>query len=115
LHKLTGSKCYYAAALQAARYARTNLCYEGVLPAYRGGDVSGFNGIFVRWMARFANDQHLWPEFHPWLLDNADAAWRVRRSDNLSWHRWRTSTPDQVLNSWSCSDSVVILQVVPPQ
>ncbi|HWH71328.1 MAG TPA: glycoside hydrolase family 76 protein, partial [Candidatus Sulfotelmatobacter sp.] len=115
LYKLTGTNAYYEAALQAARYAQTNLGYGGILPVYGGGDAAGFNGIFVRWMARFAKDQHLWSEFHPWLLQNAEIAWRVRRADNLSWHKWSTPTPDQVLNSWSCSDTVVILQVVPPK
>jgi hypothetical protein len=33
----------------------------------------------------------------------------------LSWSRWRQPTPSGRLYSWSCSSTVVLLQVVPPQ
>ncbi|MGA2246306.1 MAG: glycoside hydrolase family 76 protein [Verrucomicrobiota bacterium] len=107
---------YTKEAKRAADFTKNTLCQEGILPAYgREGDAAGFNGIFVRWLARFMNDHRLQRNYQAWLQANADAAWRCRRaSDDLSWSNWLEQTPAGPLNSWACSSSVVILQVVPP-
>ena len=115
LWKFTGDTNYLSDALLAANFTRSFLSNDGNLPVYGNGDVAGFNGIFVRWMSHFATDDHLWPQFHGWLLGNANSAWQVRRSDNLSWQDWNSPTPDGTLNSWNCSSSVVVLQVIPPE
>lgn len=100
----------------AADYAKNVLCKHGILPGYdQGGDGGGFNGICVRWLARFMRERRLENKYLDWLKRNADAAWKIRRkSDNLTWSRWPQPTPEGPLNSWACSSSVVILQVVPP-
>lgn len=89
-----------------------------ILPQYREtGDSAGFNGIFLRWMSRFMRDRNLQDTYLPWLQANAAAAWNARRlSDNISWCRWLGPTPanKMTLQSWSCSPTVVALQVVPP-
>ncbi|HEX3625765.1 MAG TPA: glycoside hydrolase family 76 protein [Verrucomicrobiae bacterium] len=113
LWKLTGNTNYLADASLAANYTRHVLSWDSTLPAYGSGDTAGFNGIFMRWTARFLNDSHLWPQFYSWMSLNADAAWRVRRADNLSWQDWTSPTPPGTLDSWNCSDTVVALQVVP--
>jgi predicted alpha-1,6-mannanase (GH76 family) len=114
LFKLTGDTNYFNDAVLAANFTRDRLSHGKNLPAAgRTGDGGGFNGIFLRWMARFANDNNLWPQYYGWLNDNANAAWNVRRADNLSWGNWNQPTPDGTMDSWNCSDSVVILQVVP--
>ena len=115
LWKLTGDTNYLSDALLAAQFMRDTVCRGGTLPVYGSGDADGFNGIFMRWLARFVNDDHLWPQFYPWMSANANAAWHVRRADNLSWNDWNTPTPTGTLDSWKCSDTVVILQVVPPK
>ena len=99
----------------AADFTKNVLCRDGLLPGYSPtGDTSGFNGICVRWLARFMKERGLESTYEKWLQANADAAWHVRRAaDNLSWPRWREATPPGVLDSWACSSSVVILQVVP--
>jgi predicted alpha-1,6-mannanase (GH76 family) len=100
----------------AADFTRDHLCQHGLLPAYgSAGDASGFNGIFARWLARFMKDHRLQPNYQAWLQTNADAAWHCRRAaDQLAWSNWAEPTPGGELNSWPCSSSVVILQVVPP-
>lgn len=113
LWKLTGNTNYLTDALLAANFSRRVLSWDSTLPVYGAGDAAGFNGIFMRWMARFLNDSHRWPQFYDWMSLNADAAWRVRRADNLSWQDWTSPTPSGTLDSWNCSDSVVALQVVP--
>jgi predicted alpha-1,6-mannanase (GH76 family) len=113
LAELTGDKTYLADAEKAADYTRDKLCATGILPGYGGGDGSGFNGIFVRWLAKFVGDNHLWPKYHAWMLQNANAALNGRRPDNLAWNRWQTATPDGTLRAWACADTVVIMQLVP--
>jgi predicted alpha-1,6-mannanase (GH76 family) len=113
LWQLTGETNYLNDALLAARFTRYQLSRNGTLPAYGNGDAAGFNGIFMRWLARFVNDDNLWPKFYPWMFANANAAWSVRRADNLSWQDWNWPTPSGKLDSWNCSDTVVTLQVVP--
>jgi predicted alpha-1,6-mannanase (GH76 family) len=115
LGKLTEDKSYFADAEKSVDYTRDTLCASGILPGYRGGDAAGFNGIFVRWMAQFTTDNHLWPKYHDWMSRNANTAWASRRADNLSWNRWRIPTPHRPLRAWACADTVVILQVVPLQ
>lgn len=115
LWKLTGDTNYLNDALLAAKFTRDVLSAGNNLPVYGNGDAAGFNGIFIRWMARYLNDAHLWPQFYPWMSANANAAWRVRREDNLSWQNWNEPTPEGKLNSWNCSDTVVALQVVPAE
>ncbi|HEV2207721.1 MAG TPA: glycoside hydrolase family 76 protein [Verrucomicrobiae bacterium] len=104
-------------AVLAANYTRDTLAVSGLLPRYgAGGNNSGFNAIFLRWMARFVRDRGLVATYEPWLQDNANAAWNVRRSsDNLSWCQWQRPTPeDRRLRSWDCIASVEALAVVQP-
>jgi hypothetical protein len=101
----------------AADYTRDALCRHEILPVYRqDGDAAGFNGICVRWIAKFMKQRGLQSSYQKWLEANADAAWASRRaSDNLAWSRWSEPTPDIPLYAWACSSSVVIMQVVPPE
>ena len=72
------------------------------------GDGGGFNGIGVRWIARFMKDRGEQATFEPWLQKNAEAAWQARRvPDNLSWCRWPQPTPEDKRFSWGCSSAVV--------
>ena len=107
---------YTNEAMLAATFTMNQLCRDGMLPAAgEEGDGGGFNGIAVRWIARFMGDHHAQAIFEPWLQKNAEAAWRSRRSsDNLSWCRWPDPTPPGRRYSWGCSSAVVILQVVRP-
>ena len=107
---------YTNEARLAASFTMNQLCKDGYLPAAEeDGDSGGFNGIGVRWIARFMKDRGEQATFEPWLQKNAEAAWQARRSsDGLSWCRWPEPTPAGRRYSWGCSSAVVILQVVPP-
>ena len=88
-----------------------------LMPEYgSGGDNNaGLNSIGLRWVAKFMKVRHLQSRYLPWLQMNANTAWNIRRtSDNLSWDQWLHPTPDGVLHSWDCINSVVALQVTPP-
>jgi predicted alpha-1,6-mannanase (GH76 family) len=107
---------YTDEARLATLYTMNHMCRDGYLPAGgEKGDGGGFNGIGVRWIARFMKDRGEEATFESWLQKNAEAAWEARRgSDNLSWCRWPEPTPEDRRYSWGCSSAVVILQVVPP-
>ncbi|MDB6065165.1 MAG: hypothetical protein JWR26_1373 [Pedosphaera sp.] len=113
LYRATGLPVYYQDALLVAQYTKNNISSAGIFPVYNSGDLGGFNGIFARWMARMAKDQNLWFAYNPWLTTNANAAWNVRNTNNLSWFNWTSPTPagTNVLDSWDCSDTVIIMQV----
>ncbi|MBN2163140.1 MAG: DUF1080 domain-containing protein [Pontiellaceae bacterium] len=117
LYRITGEISYLENAMKATDYTRYSMCNSaGVFPNHgRSGDGGGFNGIGIRWIARMVRDQGLWDEYYSWLRTNAEAAWAIRNSDDLSWADWRTSTaePPTVLYSFGCYGSVVALQVVP--
>ena len=104
-------------ALLAADFTRTRLTRDGILEEYgSAGNNSGFNAIFLRWLARFMNDRHLQGRYESWLQANAAAAWNVRRpEDNLSWCRWRHSSPPGTnFCSWDCIASLEALQAARP-
>ncbi len=105
---------YTNEARLAATFTMNELCKDGYLPpAGERGDGGGFNGICVRWIARFMKDRGQQDTFEPWLQKNAEAAWQARRlSDDLSWCRWPQPTPSDRRYSWGCSSAVVIMQVV---
>jgi predicted alpha-1,6-mannanase (GH76 family) len=86
LYRATGLPGYYQDAILAGKRAQNGMTTAGVLPEWSSNtDLSGFNGIFARWMARFAKDQNLWSSFGPWLGTNANAAWSVRNTNDLAW------------------------------
>jgi len=107
---------YTNEARLAAAYTMNKMGRDGYLPpGGENGDGGGFNGIGVRWIARFMKDRGEQAAFEPWLQKNAEAAWQARRAeDNLSWCRWPQPTPPGRRYSWGCSSAVVIMQVVRP-
>jgi predicted alpha-1,6-mannanase (GH76 family) len=107
---------YTNEARLAALYTMNHLGRDGFLPpGGENGDGGGFNGIGVRWIAKFMYDRGEQATFEPWLQKNAEAAWQARRaSDNLSNGRWPQPTPPGTRYSWGCSSAVVITQVVRP-
>ena len=105
-------------AMLAANYTKNSMTSSsGIMPQYgRAGNNSGFNAIFYRWMVKFIKDRGLQTTYLPWLQDNANAAWNVRRTtDNLSWCQWLQPTPTGInLDSWDCISSFEAMLVLPP-
>lgn len=116
LYRITGFPNYYQDALLVGKYTQKSMSSAaGILPEYSSGtDLSGFNGIFCRWMARYAKDQRLWSAFGPWLGTNASAAWSIRNATNLAWQKWATPMGANAPDAWGCSASVVVMQVADP-
>lgn len=98
----------------AANYTKNTMCGGGIFPEYgTGGDGGGFNGICIRWIARYMKDRGQQAAYQSWLQNNASTAWNRRRTDNLSWCQWKHQTPVGTLTSFDCSSAIVALQVVP--
>jgi predicted alpha-1,6-mannanase (GH76 family) len=116
LYRATGLPNYYQDAVLVGKYTQKSMSSAaGIMPEYSSGtDLSGFNGIFARWMARFAKDQNLWLAFGPWLTTNANAAWSIRNSTNLAWQKWASPMGTNAPDIWGCSASVVVMQVADP-
>lgn len=87
-----------------------------IMPGYepRGRNNSGLTSIGLRWVAKFMKDRQLEGDYLEWLQTNANVAWNVRRADNLSWCMWEKPTPTYDMPSWDGINSVVALQVTPP-
>ena len=113
LYRATGLPYYYQDAILTAKYTQNSMSSGGILPQYGGtdSDLYGLDGIFARWMARFAKDQNLWPAYGPWLTTNANAAWSVRNTNNLAWQEWATPLGTNIPTDWGCSAAVVVMQV----
>ncbi|RYD23164.1 MAG: hypothetical protein EOP88_05240 [Verrucomicrobiaceae bacterium] len=103
-----------ADATLAANHVKNSMCTNGILPgATENSDGGGFNGIFLRWTAKFMKDRNQQGSYLSWLQQNANAAWNSRRADGLSWCNWGTATPSGTRYAWGCSNSVIALQVIP--
>jgi hypothetical protein len=103
-------------AALAANYTMMDLTSGGLLPQYGiAGNNSGFNAIFLRWMARYMKNRNLQSTYEPWLQLNAAAAWNGRRADQLSWCQWPQPTPAGTnFYSWDCISSFEALQAANP-
>jgi len=114
LYRITRLPFYVQDAHLTGKYAQNSLCSAaGIFPVYGSGDFGGFNGILARWAGEFGRDENLWGCYGPWLNTNGNVAWAVRNTNGLSWNEWNSSTPagTNVLPSWDCSDTVIIMQV----
>jgi alpha-glucosidase len=107
-------------AMLASTYTKNNLGnpdssgYNIMIEYGPDNNNSGFNGIGIRWIAKFMKNRNFQYLYLPWLQANADAAWNTHRTaDNLSWCQWLHQTPvASNLLSWDCISSMVALQVV---
>jgi hypothetical protein len=81
---------------------------------YHGNNNAALTSIGLRWVSKFMKDRKLEGRYLAWLQTNANVAWSVRRSDNLSWCMWDKPTPSYNMNSWDALNTVVALQVTPP-
>jgi predicted alpha-1,6-mannanase (GH76 family) len=113
LHRATGKSVYYADALSALGYARTDQTdNNGILKSEGSGcDGGGFKGIFARWATRFTADNRV-TAFNAWFDTNADTAWAHRNAQGLMGENWTVVSAGS-LHSLDCSSAVVMLQVRP--
>ena len=108
LYRITGDQAYYDDAVLTIE----NVMKKPVM-ANGGRYQTQWQYRFVKGMAQFATDNRLWSKYYPWMLQNAEAAWSQRDSNNLTWNDWIKVTNDPKINANETSSAVAIWQVLP--
>jgi hypothetical protein len=67
---------------------------------------------FVKALTDFCNDTSAWNKYLPWLLDNANSAWKVRDSLDLTWNDWTSPTNDAGTDAIEMSSAADIWQLL---
>jgi predicted alpha-1,6-mannanase (GH76 family) len=113
LHRLTAVDMYYDDALRTVEYVRNNKTSGGILT--NGTRQGTWQSEFARGLGEFVRDNNLWSTYYSWMLQNANAAWNVRRTDrSISWNNWTATTPsDNVTTAVECIGAVIMINVTP--
>ena len=109
LFSVTGKAQYYQDALLAANHVvdHTPILHDG------GRYQTQWAYRFVKGLSEFATDNALWPQYLPWMLRNAQAAWNDRDSNGLTWNDWTKRTDDPKIDPIESSSAVAIWQWLP--
>ena len=116
LHAVTGDNTYLQDAVKAADYTESKMCNSsGILRYENHGDLEGGKGILVRNLAKLVNalpgTDPKKAEYKNWLLNNAQAAWDHRNSENIMGADWGM-IPDyssKPLKTWAAASGVAAL------
>jgi predicted alpha-1,6-mannanase (GH76 family) len=108
LYRVTGDERYYNDAILAIQHLMKN-----PVLADGGRYQTQWQYRFIKALAQFATNSRLWPQYYPWLLQNAQAAWDKRDSRNLTWNDWLHATDDPKINANETSSAAAIWQVLP--
>ena len=110
LFRVTGKAQYY----QDARLAANHIV-DHMLVLHDGGRYqTQWAYRFVKGLSEFATENHLWPQYLPWMLRNAQAAWNARDSSGLTWNDWTKPTDDPKIDANETSSAVAVWQWLPP-
>ena len=95
LFRITGKEQYYQDALLAVNHIVNHIpiLHDG------GRYQTQWAYRFVKGLSEFATDNNLWPQYLPWMMNNAQAAWSERDSNNLTWNDWTKPTNDPKINA----------------
>jgi sialate O-acetylesterase len=109
LHRVTGDPAYYSDAVLAI----SHIMKQPVI-ADKGRYQTQWQYRFIKGMSQFATDNGQWDKYYSWMMQNAEAAWNNRDSNNLTWNDWLHVTDDPKINACETSSAVGIWQVLPP-
>ena len=110
LFRVTGKAQYYQDALLAVNHIvdHTPILHDG------GRYQTQWAYRFIKGLSEFATDNGLWPQYLPWMMNNARAAWAMRDSNGLTWNDWTKPTDDPKIDANESSSAVAIWQWLPP-
>ena len=112
LYQATGNSSYLSDAQAAANVSLTNVTTNGILNDEGTGDGGGFKGIYVRYLAQFAQVANQ-NQFITFLQKNATVSWSNRRSgDNLIGTNWAVEAPSGTIDVHTYGSAVALLQDV---
>ncbi len=112
LYNVTGTISYYNDAILAADHVVSK--YPIVTTSRRSDSSEDDN--YMRGLAYFCRDNNLWSRYYPWMLNNAAAAWSVRRTDyNITWNNFTAQTATDDTTNMECQASTCLQLVIPPR
>ena len=114
LYQFTGNVSYYNDAKGAIDFTKNNLTTNGII-SNDAGYLDTWADTFARGLGHFVKDNHQWAAYYPWMVQNANAAWGCRRTDdNIAWNGWTKQTPsDDTLAATKFVSAVAWLQYTP--
>lgn len=114
LYKITLDHNVLNDATKAMQFGRQNLTANGI---YSKSDnyLNTWADEMARGAGSFVRDHNLWDTYYSWMVDNANAILKNRRSDlGITWNGWDTATPrDNSLVTNKFASAVAWLQYTP--
>lgn len=93
LYKITLDSKVYDDTVKIMRYGRQNLTVNGIY-SNSADHLHTWADEMARGAGNFVRDHNLWDEYYSWMVDNANAILKNRRSDwGITWNAWDTPTP----------------------
>lgn len=106
LYKITGNTQYYNDALLATEHVINRYPIMTQDKPANGGFGSE---QFYRGLGNFARQNNLWPKYAQWFANNADAAWKNRRTDyNFTHNDLSKPTPMSDLRTMEVEGSIIL-------
>ena len=114
LYEITGNTSFYDDAKKALEYARESLTLDGVF-SNAAGYLNTWADEMARGVGHFVRDNRLWSAYYSWMVQNANAILKNRRSDlGITWNAWAQQTPtDSSLKANNFVSGVAWLQFTP--
>ncbi len=114
IYQITGSQTHYNDAKRSLDYAKNKQTKDGIF-SNNAKYLDTWADTMARGVGHFARDNRQWDENYPWMVKNADAILKNRRTDkNITWNAWDEQTPiDDTLKSTSFAGAVSWLQLTP--
>ncbi len=114
LYGITGDSNYFDDAKRSIDYAKNNMTRGGIFsdtPTYR----DTWADTMARGVGHFVRDNRQWAAYYPWMVQNADAILKSRRTDlGITYNGWDQPTPrDNSLKSTQFVSAVAWLQFTP--
>ncbi len=114
IYQITGSRTHYNDAKRSLDYAKNNMTKDGIF-SNDAGYLDTWADTMARGAGSFVRDNQQWDAYYPWMVSNADAILKNRRTDtNITWNGWDQPTPkDDELKSTKFAGAAAWLQYTP--
>lgn len=109
LYRVTGDRTYYDDAVLAARH----IVETKPIIHQNQGRGSSYQYRFFRGLTEFCTDNGLCDNYRAYILANANAAWSMRDSANLTWNDWTQPTNAPNPDAFEMASAVAIWQQIP--
>lgn len=109
LYRATGNSQYTSDATLAINHV---INQQPILRDGRQAD-SQWAYRFVKGLSEFATFTNSWSTYYSYMMNNANAAWSKRNSNNLTWNDWTQPTNDPNIDPICTGSAVAVWQLLP--